>query len=99
MSLRAQASKRAQVRRNRKAGSKKASLAQKKKGIGLLGFAEIDFKLGVGQSLLDLLQLLTPVCSVVYDFALKKMSWRRKYAGLIEVIRRQDLVARCRALQ
>ena len=41
LSLRAQASKRAEIRRNRKAGSKKASLAAKKKGIGLLGFADL----------------------------------------------------------
>merc|ERR1711998_345150 len=40
LSLRAQAAKRAEVKRNRKAGSKKSSLAQKKKGIGL--FAPVN---------------------------------------------------------
>merc|ERR1712196_721317 len=40
LSLKAQAAKRALVKRNRKAGSKKASLAQKKKGIGL--FAPVN---------------------------------------------------------
>ena len=40
LSLKAQAAKRAQVKRNRKAGSKKASLIAKKKGIGL--FAPVN---------------------------------------------------------
>merc|ERR1719230_694950 len=40
LSLKAQAAKRALVKRNRKAGSKKASLAQKKKGTGL--FAPVN---------------------------------------------------------
>merc|ERR1712224_315304 len=45
LSLRAQAAKRAQVKRNRKAGSKKASLAQKKKGIGLFAPVNLSPKL------------------------------------------------------
>ena len=40
LSLKAQAAKRAEVKRNRKAGSKKASLQAKKKGIGL--FAPVN---------------------------------------------------------
>ena len=40
LSLKAQAAKRAEVKRNRKAGSKKASLQAKKKGTGL--FAPVN---------------------------------------------------------
>jgi len=47
LSKRAQASKRAQVRRNRKAGGQKAILSAKKKGIGLLGFADLLWKTAI----------------------------------------------------
>ena len=45
LSLKAQAAKRAQVKRNRKAGSKKASLMAKKKGIGLFAPVSLSAEL------------------------------------------------------
>merc|ERR1712070_59381 len=45
LSLKAQAAKRAEVKRNRKAGSKKASLQAKKKGIGLFAPVNLSEKL------------------------------------------------------